>query len=125
MTTALDTYTWTPIGEQFLPPEQRVKFVERLEGVKWLPAEGKHPFSPAYGVNEIIKQFDIRTVVAITYNLAWRMPEKTTQRYEDMPYLGEQVVDAQILGVQTRLGQQMWFIDQGHQIIPIALSTPE
>ena len=126
MSTALDTFTWTPVGEQYLPPEQRDKFVQRLAGVKWLTSTGKHPFSPAHGLMTVISEFGIRGVVEISYTVTWRIPEKPTMRYEDMPYQHPDYnVDAQVLGVKTRLGQAMWFLDMGHHIVPVALDTPE
>lgn len=124
MNTALDTFTWTPIGERFLPADKRAEFVARLAGVKWLPVNGKHPFSPGHGLAIAIREFSVTGVERVAYNLTWLMPERGSD-YDTMHLTPEGTVDATILGIKTRLGQSMWFLDMGHQIVPIALDTPE
>lgn len=91
---------WTDIGIDAVPVEDRDTFASTLDTVEWVAPRGTHPVAPALALRSVIREFDIKPVTAVSYNVP------------RVPYT--------VLGVRTRK-QAMFFIDLGTQVTPVLI----
>lgn len=124
-------FEFTEIGETALPVKHRSAFVAMLRGAEvssqgnvhragetpvWRAPSGMMPMSPALGLQGVCKEFDIRGVTAVSYNMAWEANDTTGEP----GYFGDYTCTYQLLGVRTRT-QALWFLDGGVNITPVAI----
>lgn len=98
---------WLSPGLEYVPEHRRESFLTAIKEQKWKEPNGEHPFSPGMALQAVIREFGIRPVVSVSYNVPWYCPD------------GPETATYTVLGIKTRR-QLLLFLDAGVSIAPVA-----
>lgn len=103
-----DQVEWVSIGASLVPESRRLAFLAAITGQHWCGPDGTHPMSPGLALQTIIREFGIRPVEAVSYNVPWYAPD------------GPETATYTVLGVKTRK-QRLIFVDTGTDVRAICI----
>lgn len=102
---------WTYLADTYLPMDLRDRFLTLAQQSRWVPADGRHPFSTGQMLSEAIPQLrrdtGLRNITHVTYGQSWVIRE---DNYRLEPYAFDFMIHGQILGVRSETDRWSFYL---------------